>query len=220
MATALQGDHEELTLYTELLTQLSELPCPYRASGDAKASFEFLEDGVSMVTKGLVLDGVFDIGSDFWGKPMTADLLKDAMSVCQRCPQTFARYQAELANVLILTLAGNRKASPSTENFHEKAVYNSIKFMTTGRLFLVTSRGLLGLGPRGIRVNDRVCIIAGCHVPMILRRVKKPGQPGCESEEPVNITHEDTEYYHVVRPACESQNFWQMTCIGKSVMLT
>jgi hypothetical protein len=39
----------------------------------------------------------------------------------------------------------------------------------TGRYFLVTKRGKIGIGPRNIEPGDSVCSLFGCSVPFILR---------------------------------------------------
>ncbi|KAK0733090.1 hypothetical protein B0T26DRAFT_635749 [Lasiosphaeria miniovina] len=37
------------------------------------------------------------------------------------------------------------------------------------RNFLVTAKGYLGLGPRGARKGDLVCVVYGCPVPLLIR---------------------------------------------------
>jgi hypothetical protein len=39
-----------------------------------------------------------------------------------------------------------------------------------GRIFFRTNQGFIGLGPRGLQVNDYVASIPGCHVPIMLRK--------------------------------------------------
>jgi Heterokaryon incompatibility protein (HET) len=46
----------------------------------------------------------------------------------------------------------------------------SIKVATTGRKFLRTKRGFMGLAPQPAEVGDEVWILLGCEVPMLLRK--------------------------------------------------
>lgn len=42
---------------------------------------------------------------------------------------------------------------------------------TTGRSFILTSKGFLGLGPVSSQMGDIVCLVRGCDVPVVLRPV-------------------------------------------------
>jgi hypothetical protein len=42
-----------------------------------------------------------------------------------------------------------------------------------GRRFFVTGRGFMGFGPQGIESGDTICVLLGCDVPLILRKVDK-----------------------------------------------
>ena len=50
-----------------------------------------------------------------------------------------------------------------------------------GRRFLITKKGYFGLGPREVRKGDRVAVIFGQDVPIILRRSSEAGRPGWEA---------------------------------------
>lgn len=38
------------------------------------------------------------------------------------------------------------------------------------RTFFITMSGYMGLGPRGLEVGDIICVVLGCHVPLLLRK--------------------------------------------------
>lgn len=40
---------------------------------------------------------------------------------------------------------------------------------TVGRQLFMTDSGMIGLGPRGLQKHDKLVIVLGCHVPLILR---------------------------------------------------
>lgn len=44
-----------------------------------------------------------------------------------------------------------------------------MKVMCSGRPFISTSRGSMGLGCPGVEVNDVICILYGTTVPYVLR---------------------------------------------------
>ncbi|PMD41896.1 hypothetical protein L207DRAFT_565647 [Hyaloscypha variabilis F] len=43
--------------------------------------------------------------------------------------------------------------------------------MTFRRSFFITETGYMGLGPPMMQAGDKICIIYGCHIPMVLREV-------------------------------------------------
>jgi hypothetical protein len=45
----------------------------------------------------------------------------------------------------------------------------TIHDVTVGRQLFLTENGMIGLGPRGLQKHDKVVIVLGCHVPLILR---------------------------------------------------
>ena len=51
------------------------------------------------------------------------------------------------------------------------AFEQSIQIMQAGRRLITTTKGYIGLAPSGVKRGDKVCVLLGCHVPMILRAV-------------------------------------------------
>ncbi|KAK0108235.1 hypothetical protein ONS95_003054 [Cadophora gregata] len=47
--------------------------------------------------------------------------------------------------------------------------YTRVAVITSDRCFFVTSLGYIGIGPKGLKLNDVVCVPAGASVPYILR---------------------------------------------------
>ena len=58
----------------------------------------------------------------------------------------------------------NQGLSRRTQNFSD-AVTRAVM----GRRFFITRKGRLGLGPREIRIGDKVVILKGCYMPLVLR---------------------------------------------------
>jgi hypothetical protein len=50
--------------------------------------------------------------------------------------------------------------------FLEREVFNC-----TNRSFFLTDKGYMGLGPRGTKKGDVVCVLLGCDMPLIIRQV-------------------------------------------------
>lgn len=177
IAPPFSGGYEEMGLEVELLNQISEPPEPYQASGNATAEFSFLNDGVSLIVKELVLDGIVDVGADFYGKHIR-EYFRDVVRVCARCPNAGARYRVDPVDVLLMTVTGNRKGagaklgaedvSAARNDLEDPTFQESLRISSAGRLFFITSAGYMAIGPRGLRINDRVCLIKGCYVPMVL----------------------------------------------------
>ncbi|EON68047.1 hypothetical protein W97_07195 [Coniosporium apollinis CBS 100218] len=200
LGVPLPGDYEVLSLVSEIFRE-----DPYFASGASKPYYKFLDDQMSLVVRGFVLDGVVEVGSDFYGIGGHRDFLLDAVNSCSRWPVAGVRYGSGLVDSLIHTMTGNRHGGgtkfprgfiPNLENSEDPEVQDNIARTTSGRVFLISSQGLLGLGPRNTQVNDRLCIIAGCHVPVVLRQVRRAG--GHDGDGCITVTHEETAYYHVV----------------------
>lgn len=58
------------------------------------------------------------------------------------------------------------------------------------RRFFRTKEGFVGLGPRGLKTNDKVVLVPGCHVPIILRAgrfVKDRNKIKCNDHETVEV---------------------------------
>jgi hypothetical protein len=51
------------------------------------------------------------------------------------------------------------------------AFEQSIQIMQSGRRLITTTNGYIGLAPSGVERGDKVCVLLGCHVPLVLRPV-------------------------------------------------
>ena len=59
-----------------------------------------------------------------------------------------------------------------------------------GRRFFRTKEGFVGLGPRGLKINDKVVLVPGCHVPITLRAslfMKDRNKIKCDNHEVVEV---------------------------------
>lgn len=59
----------------------------------------------------------------------------------------------------------------SPRKYHERAIWEACEMMRA-RIMITTANGLLGIGPKGTRVGDKICVILGCNNPLVLRRQK------------------------------------------------
>lgn len=66
--------------------------------------------------------------------------------------------------------------SNSNETNHKNALMTWITSMELGniidRVLFMSSKGYLGLGPKGLLSSDIICIMLGCSVPVVLRKVQ------------------------------------------------
>jgi hypothetical protein len=59
-----------------------------------------------------------------------------------------------------------------------------------GRRFFRTKEGFVGLGPRALKINDKVVLVPGCHVPITLRAslfMKERNKIKCDKHEGVEV---------------------------------
>ena len=54
-----------------------------------------------------------------------------------------------------------------------KAILDPFTGVCKGRTLFITNDGVMGLGPNTTRFEDKVCIIHGCRVPFIIRRIEE-----------------------------------------------
>jgi hypothetical protein len=55
-----------------------------------------------------------------------------------------------------------------------------------------TKRGWLGLGPKGAHSDDAICILYGCSVPVVLRKVMKSEKDVEEMKKHAKLTRPST----------------------------
>jgi hypothetical protein len=183
---------------------------PYRASGISKAYYKFSKDPISPSVKGFLIDKVSKVGIDVYGIGTERDLFIDALANCYRYPIAGSKYPSNIEDSLVQTFTANRQRSGARfptnfiskfENMRDPMVYGSIEKATAGRAFFFTKQGYMGLGPRKMQANDCICLISGCHVPIVMRCFRTYGVLDTRTGN-VDVTHEDTAYYHVVGVAC------------------
>lgn len=69
-----------------------------------------------------------------------------------------------------------KRTSTSMSNHEQdklKAINRSVKTATSERVFFITEKGLMGLGPKHLQQGDEIAILAGGHTPFILRKSKE-----------------------------------------------
>jgi hypothetical protein len=58
--------------------------------------------------------------------------------------------------------------SPQTMNFHW--ILLGLRGLLSNRSFFMTSKGYMGLGPRYTQKGDKICVLLGCSVPIVIRK--------------------------------------------------
>lgn len=185
---------------------------PYRASAASKAWYKFSKDDVSLSVKGILVDKSFKVGVDVYGIGDERDIFQDALEIYCKHPVSCSKHASEIGDILVHTLTANRQPSgdkfprnfvPNIENVRDPMINGNIPKTTAGRVFFITEQGLIGLGPQKMRVGDCICIISGCHVPIVLRQVRKSSGLFNVRANSSNFSCEDTLHYYVVGPACK-----------------
>ncbi|KAH7350751.1 heterokaryon incompatibility protein-domain-containing protein [Rhexocercosporidium sp. MPI-PUGE-AT-0058] len=78
---------------------------------------------------------------------------------------------------MLSSLIPPEQESPTTQPSLAIMPYESLEYhsrvssITSNRCFFITSLGYIGLGPKGLKLNDVVCVPAGASVPYILRPI-------------------------------------------------
>ncbi|KAJ3525108.1 hypothetical protein NM208_g11783 [Fusarium decemcellulare] len=173
---------------TSFIQPLSGENSSYRAAGDTRAVVDMSQFPLTLTVEGILADEVEVL--DYSTAPLLVDwfwstkvrLHSQSLGIGIVIKTIRLLWQMIVANK---DHAGNR-ASPVLEEYLESfvkdtsqvnsraakdcsdAVIRTIK----GRQFFTTKQGRMGLAPAGIQIEDRVAIVKGCHVPLILRPVE------------------------------------------------
>ena len=99
---------------------------------------------------------------------MTYDLLKPFLDVVRRHIDPEGSKPDE-ADILILFLVSEMMGKVKRFKWDIWSAYKAIKLACMGRRFFTTTKGFMGLAPDIAEVGDKVCLIAGCCTPFIIR---------------------------------------------------
>jgi hypothetical protein len=121
--------------------------------------------------RGVMIDTVAEVGRGCWGEGMGSFLL----SVGQFLGKGFMREPGDgnIDDIFFrtLTLDGDKNDKLPFLKIPKgpEKLLRTIHDATVGRQLFMTENGMFGLGPRGLQKHDKVIIVLGCHVPLILR---------------------------------------------------
>jgi hypothetical protein len=151
---------------------------PFAASGNKPQVINFhgaslLKSQGYLTIRGSILDQVEDVSPDWYGNPLTYEILDDAQRTI--AGKSFIHLQGDGSTCSLLRTMTLDRDSQGKRKYEEIAndpneIWESIGRAIVGRVFFRTAGGFIGLGPRQLKANDQVAIIPGCHVPMILRK--------------------------------------------------
>jgi hypothetical protein len=155
----------------------AEISMPFTASGIGVPNVEFhgrslAESHGILTVRGKMIDRVAHIGPDHYGDSF--DQVFQGILGVVRGKSIILLDEDDLTSVLFRTLTLDRDSS-GKRIYKEIAddideVRRSAHSAMVGRIFFRTKEGFIGLGPRGLEVDNWVALIPGCHVPIILRK--------------------------------------------------
>lgn len=123
---------------------------------------------------------------------------------------------ADLFRTFICDWTISAAEMPVEDEAWSPAYMRSVKSCCSGRRFVLTSSGFMGLAPHAAESGDHVFLIAGCDVPLILRKLVSCATPSrlgddenqypnhiqSQPEDGHHISHAN-ECYQIVGNACE-----------------
>ncbi|KAI0147470.1 HET-domain-containing protein [Xylariaceae sp. FL1272] len=116
------------------------------------------------------------------GTYRTGICMKDAFTRTLMCDSIAENFTSRTRNSPFL-----EQAKRTIETILSKSLYDEIDFMTgfsgetvltwmsnraSGRTLMHGTEGYIGLGPPSAEMNDEICVLSGCKVPMVLRPQK------------------------------------------------
>ena len=150
--------------------------CPFEAAGwkgpDVKFHGSSLAESKGFLTvRAKTIATVEQLGLDSYGK-LVGDAIQDAFRLAATAPIIVPAGQNGADGVLrTFTLDRDAEGQRIYDDIASQPIETtrSMHRAVIGRRFFRTKEGFVGLGPRRIRVNDRVTLVPGCHVPITLR---------------------------------------------------
>ena len=101
-----------------------------------------------------------DYAIDCWWSVPAAKAIK---RYCEKfCPET-------VHEELLWNIPWNENSSRKWDNFKEKIFVETIENNLYNRMFFISERKILGLGPQQLQKGDLICVLLGCSCPVILR---------------------------------------------------
>jgi hypothetical protein len=160
----------------------------FDASGKQPAVASFTEqktfDGTSILTVcGILVGGIESVGrrvvpsdvsqmDDEEGNKVMADFYNDCWTNILQAPVPhILPSKQSLHKSLDRTLVCDLKTAADSEQAVRFNYMSAAKSACFGRKFFVTNTGHMGLAPEAAEIGDKISVVAGCDVPLILRKI-------------------------------------------------
>ncbi|KAI2602746.1 HET-domain-containing protein [Hypoxylon sp. NC1633] len=154
----------------------------YRASGNTEAVVDMADFPSALTAEGWIVDQVnfFDDTITLnhvsestirrWQLIATESVQRTTMSLFWRTIVMDKDHLGNLATPSFGRAFDNFiHGSDKTRSIFVQQFSDAVTRAVMGRKFFITKEGLMGLGPPDLQPNDKVAILKGCHVPLILR---------------------------------------------------
>jgi len=163
-----------------------------RASGETRASVAFEKDSTSiLLTDGIIADRVDHVGDtlEFAGGNECAATVRRWYSIAQEKlgpEEARSSFPRAIITTHAAIMISSEPDSPWIErcfdNFMSgvkeplmKHYVEAVLKIGMKRRFFVTRAGRMGLGPANTRLGDRVVVVQGCSVPLVMRKADDDG---------------------------------------------
>jgi hypothetical protein len=148
----------------------------FNASGDMKPVVKIYGNSLAesrgnISVRGVIIDTVADVGRDCYGEALHTFFRSVGEFYGKRVTSTPEDSNIDDILFRIVTVDGvenDRLPFLEIPKGPDKLL-RTIHDATVGRQLFMTDSGMIGLGPRGLQKNDKLVIVLGCHVPLILR---------------------------------------------------
>ena len=170
---------------------------PFEAAGWKGPEVDF--HGTSLVdSKGLLtiraktIATIDQTGQDIYGGSVS-DAIQDAFRLVANAPIIVPAGQNGADGVLrSFTLDRDTEGQRTYDEIAKEPpeIRRSMHRACIGRRFFRTKEGFIGLGPRRLKAHDRIMLVPGCHVPIMLRAgvfVKDRTKIKCNSHSEVEV---------------------------------
>ena len=131
-------------------------------------------------------------GQDIYGGSVS-DAIQDAFRLVANAPIIVPAGQNGADGVLrSFTLDRDTEGQRTYDEIAKEPpeIRRSMHRACIGRRFFRTKEGFVGLGPRRLKAHDRIMLVPGCHVPIVLRAgvfVKDRTKIKCNSHSEVEV---------------------------------
>lgn len=170
---------------------------PFEASGWKAPEVKFhgssLADSKGLLTiQGKIIATIEQLGRDCYGESFS-EAIQDAFRLLANTSIVVPAGQNGGDGILrSFTLDRDAEGERTYDDIASKPpeITRSMHRAIIGRRFFRSKEGFVGLGPRGLRSNDKIVLVPGCHVPIALRAAlykKETSKVKCDNHADVAV---------------------------------